>query len=66
MLNFVQELTAERYLEIRSLILSKLEAGLKLTLQAVAEECERIRNLKHDTTKIQERMFIRSMVFVKN
>ena len=52
---FVKGLMAERDLEIRSRILSKLEVDLKLTLQVVAEECERIMNLKHDTVKIQER-----------
>ena len=42
---FVQGLTAESYLEIKSCILLKLEVNLKLTLQVVAEECERIMNL---------------------
>ena len=49
---FVQGLTTERDSEIQSHILSKLEVYLKITLQAVAEECERIMNVKDDTTKI--------------
>ena len=54
-LMFVQGLTAERDSEIQSCILSNLEADLKLRLQAVAEEYERIMNLRHDTAKIQEK-----------
>ena len=46
---------AERDSGIRSRILSKLETDSKLTLLAVAEECERIMILKQDTAKIQER-----------
>ena len=46
---------AERDSGIQSRILLKLEADLKLTLLAVAEECERIMILKHDTDKIEER-----------
>ena len=53
----VQKLTAERDSDIRSRILLKLETESKLTLQAVAEECERIMNLKNDTAEIQEICF---------
>ena len=52
---FVQGLMAERDSEIRSRILSKLETDSKLTLRAVAVECERFMNSKHDTAKIRER-----------
>ena len=52
---FVEVLTAEKYSEIWSHILSKLEAYLKLMLKVVAKECEMIMNLKHSTVKIQGR-----------
>ena len=41
--------------KIKARLLSKLEQDLKLTLKNIAEECQRIINLRHDTAKIEER-----------
>ena len=48
----IQGLAAPKEAEIRSRLLSKLEQGLKLTLQNIAEECQQMINLCHDTAKI--------------
>ena len=50
---FVQGLTAPEDGEIRTRILSKLEQNPKISLQMVAEECERLENLRHDTARIE-------------
>lgn len=51
---FVQRLTAHKYADIRSCILTKLEQGRNLSLQAVEEECQRIIYLRYDTNKNKE------------
>ena len=52
---FVQGITAPKDSEIRSRLLSKLEQDPQLTVQKIAEECQRIVNLRHDNAKIEER-----------
>ena len=52
---FVQGLTSNKDAEIRSRILTKLEMYLKLALQKIAEDCQHMVNLKHDTARIEER-----------
>ena len=52
---FVQGLTAPKGTEIRSRRLLKLEQDSKLPLQNIAEECQRIINLRYDAAKIEER-----------
>lgn len=52
---FLQELTARKDADhIYPHILTKIEKDQKLTLQAVAEECLRVINLRHDTDKTEE------------
>ena len=41
--------------KIRSRILTKLEQGSEVTLQKVTEVCQRMVNLKHDNTQIEEK-----------
>ena len=53
---FVQGLTAPEDGEIRTRILIKLEQNPKISLQMVAEECERLENLRHDTARIEKRV----------
>ena len=52
---FVQGLTSSKDKDIRSRILTKLEQGTEVTLQKVTEECQRMVNLKHDNTQIEEK-----------
>ena len=52
---FIHALTSNKDAEIRSRILTKLEMDSKLTLQKIAEECQRMVNLKLDTARIDER-----------
>ena len=52
---FVQGLTALNDPAIRSRLLSKLEQDSKLTLQNIAEECQRIIDLCHGIAKIEEK-----------
>ena len=40
--------------EIRTRILSNIEKNPQISLQMVAEEYERIKNLRYDTTRIEE------------
>lgn len=49
---FVQGLTTNRDAEIRNRIWRKLEQDSKSTLRSLAEECQRIVNLRHDTARI--------------
>ena len=53
---FVQGLTTPKDAEIRVRLLSELEQDSKLTLQNIAEECQRIINLRHDTVKLKKDM----------
>ena len=41
--------------EVRTRLLTKFEQDPKITLQSLAEECQRILNLSADTAKIEER-----------
>ena len=41
--------------KVRTRLLTKLEQDQKITLQSLAEECQRILNLRADTAKIEER-----------
>ena len=52
---FIQGLTSSKDKDIRSRILTKLEQGSEVTLQKVTEECQRMVNLKHDNTQIEEK-----------
>ena len=52
---FVQELTVPEDGEIRIRILSLFKQNPKINLQFVAEEGERIENLRHDMAKTEER-----------
>ena len=52
---FVQGLTSSKDKNIRSRILTKLEQGSEVTLQKVTEECQKMVNLKHDNTQIEEK-----------
>ena len=52
---FVCGLTSNKDAEIWSKILTKLEMASKLTLQKIAEECQRMLNLKQDTARTEER-----------
>ena len=52
---FVQGLTAPKNSEIRLGILSKFKQNTKISQYMVAEEYERIENLRHDTARIEER-----------
>ena len=60
---FVQGLTAPGDAEIRARLLTKLEQDQKITLQNLAEECQRILNLRSGTAKIEERTFL---IFTKS
>ena len=52
---FVQGLTSSKDKDIRSRILTKLEQDSEINLQRITEECQRIMNLKHDNTEIEEK-----------
>ena len=52
---FIQRLTSSKDKDIRSRILTKLEQGSEVTLQKLTEECQRMGNLKHDNTQIEEK-----------
>lgn len=52
---FVQGLTAPRDKDIRSRILTIMEADPNITLQKVTEECQRLINIKKDNTRIEEK-----------
>ena len=43
--------------ELRTRLLTKLEQDQKITLQNLAEKCQRILNLWADSAKIEERVF---------
>lgn len=47
--------TARKDANKRSHILTKLEQDQKITLQAMAEECQRIITLRHDMNKTEEK-----------
>ena len=49
-------MTESRGKDIRSKLLSKMEQDPNITLQKVMEEAQRIVNLKHDNTKIEEKV----------
>lgn len=51
----MQGLISSKDAEIHSRILTKLEQDPELTVQTVAEERQRILNLRIDTAKIEER-----------
>ena len=51
---FIQGLTSPSEREIRTGLLTKLEQDQKITLQSLAEECQRILDLGADTAKIEE------------
>ena len=51
---FIQGLTAPTDAEIRLRLLMKLEQDQKITLQNLADECQRILNLRADTAKIDQ------------
>lgn len=46
---------ANKDAEIHAQILARLEQDTNLTLQKVAEECNRLENFKHDNQKIEDR-----------
>ena len=48
-------LTSNKDAEIRSRILTKLEIDSKLTLQKIADECQRMVNLEFDTARMEDR-----------
>ena len=52
---FVKGLTDTQDKDVRSRILSKMEQDPDITLQKITEEAQRIMNLKHDNTKIEEK-----------
>ena len=52
---FIQGLTLPSEKEVRTRLLTKLERHQKITLQSLAEECQRILNCRADAAKIQER-----------
>ena len=52
---FIQGLTSLSEKEVRTRLLTKLEQDQKVSLQSLAEECQRIFNLRADTAKIEER-----------
>lgn len=49
----IQGLTSNKDAEIRSRILAEMDS--KLTFQKIAEECQRIVNLKLDTLRIEKK-----------
>lgn len=51
--------------EIRSHLLTKLNQDPKLTLKTVAEECQRILNLRHDTKKIEGKYIVQVQTATK-
>ena len=51
---FVQGLTTTIDGEIRIRILLKLERNPKISLQIVAEECKRLKDLQHDTERVED------------
>ena len=53
---FIQGLTSPCKKEVSTRLLIKLEQDQKITLQSLAEECQRILNLRADTEKIEERV----------
>ena len=55
MFDFHSGLTSPSEKEVRTRLLTKLEQNEKITLQSLAEECQRILNLRDDTAKIEER-----------
>ena len=57
---FVQGLIALKDAEIRSRLLTKLEQDQKTSLQNLADECQRILDLRTDTAKIEKKHFIYS------
>ena len=52
---FIQGLTSSSEKEIHTSLFAKLEQEQKITLQNLAEECQRLLNLRVDTAKIEER-----------
>ena len=50
---FVQGLTAPRDKDLRSRILSIMEQDPEMNLQKVTEECQKLINVKRDTTRIE-------------
>ena len=52
---FIQRLTSAFEKEGHTRLLTKLEQDQKIVLQSLAEECQRILNLRADTAKIEER-----------
>ena len=53
-LMFICGLRSSKDAEIRTRLLSRLENEPNISLQAVANECQRLINLKHDTAMIQQ------------
>ena len=51
---FVQEQTVSENGEIRTRSLSLLEQNPKINQQMIAEECERLENVRYNSTKIKE------------
>ena len=62
---FIQGLNSPSEKELRTRRLTKLERDQKITLQSLAEEFQRILNLKADTAKIEEQ-FISNIHTIKN
>ena len=58
---FVQELTASYDKDIRSWILNKMEQELDITLQKIAEECQRTLNIKNDNFATEKKDISRFM-----
>ena len=52
---FIHGFTSPSEKEVCTRLLNKLEQNQKITLQSLAEECQRISNLRADTAKIEER-----------
>ena len=52
---FIQGLTSPSEKEVRTRLLTKMEEDQKITLQSLAEECQRILNLRADTANIEKR-----------
>ena len=52
---FVQGLTSSKDKDMRSQILTKFEQDSEINLHWITEECQRVMNLKHDNSQIEEK-----------
>ena len=60
---FIRGLTPPKDAEIRSRLLTKLEQDQMITLQNLADKCQRILSLRADTTETEERVISHKKLF---